>query len=197
MNDQQRFKGRIDDVRIYNRALSQAEVTALCTTCSAPITDFTFKQDVCNPMSVQFTGTGNNLLDPHWDFGDGTPQVTTPDPVHTYTNPGNYTVKFIVQNGNCKDTITKTILIDVTDADIVITKDTTICLNTSAQLRGQQVLSFCWSPTTSLTNANTTTPIATPQVNTTYYYTAEVPGTNLVRNGNFSNGNVDFTSQYA
>lgn len=197
MGGQQRFQGRIDDVRIYNRALNQAEVTALCTACSGPITDFTFKQDVCNPMSVQYTGTGSNLLDPHWDFGDGTPQATTPSPVHTYTNPGNYTVKFIVQNGNCKDTITKTIDIKVTDANIVITNDTTICLNTSAQLRGQPALSFCWSPTTSLTNANTTTPIATPQTNTTYYYTAEVPLTNLVRNGDFSNGDVDFTSQYA
>lgn len=197
MNDQQRFKGRIDDVRIYNRALNQAEVTALCTVCSGPITDFTYKQDVCNPMTVQYTGVGGNLLDPHWDFGDGTPQSTLPNPIHTYANPGNYTVKFIVQNGNCKDTITKTIDISVTNADIVLTNDTTICLNTSAQLRGQSALSFCWSPTTSLTNANTTTPIATPQANTTYYYTAEIPLTNLVRNGDFSNGNVDFTSQYA
>jgi len=197
MNDQQRFKGRIDDVRIYNRALNQAEVTALCTTCSAPNTDFTYKQDICNPMTVQFTGLGGNLLDPHWDFGDGTPQSTLPNPVHTYANPGNYPVKFIVQNANCKDTITKSIDIKVTDANIVITNDTAICLNTSAQLRGQPALSFCWSPAASLTNANTTTPIATPQTNTTYYYTAEIPLTNLVRNGDFSNGNVDFTSQYA
>lgn len=159
--------------------------------------DFYFKQDVCNPLAVQFFSVGNNLVNPYWNFGEGNAVTGNFNATHTYPAFGNYMVKFGVETGSCKDTITKTIAIDVTDADIVLTKDTTICISASVPLKAQPSLSFCWSPTTGLTNSNTITPIASPTQNTTYYYTAEVSGTNLVRNGNFNNGNVDFGSQYA
>ncbi|HEY1202234.1 MAG TPA: PKD domain-containing protein, partial [Niastella sp.] len=156
--------------------------------------DFTYKQDVCNPLITQFTGIGS-FINPGWAFGDGN-TATGPNSTNTYPAFSNYTVKFSIESGGCKDTITKTITIDVTDSDIILTKDTTICLNSSVQLRTQPALSFCWSPTTWLTNTNTLTPTATPPQNITYYLTAEVPGVNLVKNGDFSNGNVDFTSEY-
>jgi PKD repeat protein len=194
---EQRFKGRIDDVRIYNRALSQAEVTALCTVCSGgPITDFYFKQDVCSPLSVQFTGAGGNLLDPHWDFGDGTPQATIPSPVHTYANPGNYPVKFVVQNGNCKDTITKTITVKVDPEDIVLTPDTTICSGSPLQLQAKPALSYCWSPGTNLSSTSIANPVTTATQTTTYYLSSQAHTNNLVVNGNFNNGGTGFTSSY-
>ena len=51
--------------------------------------------------------------------------------------------------------------------------DTTICYNTSAQLNGSHDgSSFFWSPTSSLTNANTLTPVAWPARNTEYILTS-------------------------
>ena len=150
--DQQRYKGKIDDVRIYNRALTDAEITALCITCSAPASDFNFQQDVCNPLTVQFSGTGTNLLDPTWDFGDGTLYAGSLNPVHNYANPGNYTVKYSVQNGNCKDVITKPVSVNTTtgtpcSATAQFTTPDTVCLNTPVTITNTSInaTSYYWN----------------------------------------------------
>jgi gliding motility-associated-like protein len=105
-------------------------------------------------------------------------------------------VKFGYESNGCKDTITKIISINVAWSDLILTPDTTICFNTTKQLRAQPALSFCWSPATWLNNPNTQNPVTSTTGKITYYYTAEVPGANLVRNSDFGNGNVDFTSSY-
>lgn len=44
----------------------------------------------------------------HWDFGDGQ-QATGPNPVHTYVNPGTYTVKVVfITSGGCTDSLIMT-----------------------------------------------------------------------------------------
>src|SRR5207253_1567767 len=103
---------------------------------------------------------------------------------------------FGIQNGSCKDTVTKNISINVSDSNLIITPDTTICENATKQLRTKPVLSFCWSPTTYLDNPNSPNPITTTPQKITYYFTAQVPGNNLIVNGDFSGGNTGFTSQY-
>lgn len=46
-----------------------------------------------------------------WNFGDNTTS-TLQNPVHTYTNPGTYTVKLVVSdNSACKDSISKSVTI--------------------------------------------------------------------------------------
>jgi gliding motility-associated-like protein len=158
--------------------------------------DFQFKQDVCNPLSVQFTGIGTGLLNPYWSFGDGNTASGNFTVTHTYPGDGNYTVKLGIESGACKDTITKIILIQVTNANLIVTPDTTICFNTTKQLRTQPALSFCWSPISFLNNPNVANPITSTPGKMTYYYTAEVTGNNLVLNGDFNNGTADFTSTY-
>jgi len=44
------------------------------------------------------TTTGNPGLSYTWDFGDGTPTSSDPDPVHTYTRDGNFTVRLTATN---------------------------------------------------------------------------------------------------
>ncbi len=56
------------------------------------------KQGVVVPNSnVQFTdlsiNNGNEDLSYEWDFGDGTPNSYLKDPSHTYTEPGQYSVR--------------------------------------------------------------------------------------------------------
>jgi gliding motility-associated-like protein len=159
--------------------------------------DFTYKHDVCNPRRVQFTAFGDNLQSPNWSFGDGNINTGSLQPANTYLAFGSYPVIFSVANGLKRDTITKWLTIGIDPADVILTPDTTICSGTGKQLRTKPALSFCWSPTTYLSDPNSPSPIATPPHNITYYFTAENTGTNLIVNGDFSAGNTGFSSDYS
>ena len=90
--------------------------------------DFYYMQDVCNPLIVQFNSAGNDSLNPFFSFGDGITSNGKTIVSHTYSSPGNYTVKYSAQNVNgCIDTITKIIAVTTTQSNIIITPDTTIC----------------------------------------------------------------------
>jgi Zn-dependent metalloprotease len=63
-----------------------------------------------SPVNVTFANQSFNSSTYAWDFGDGSPVSTVTNPVHTYTNPGTYTVRLIAQGtGNCNslDTLTR------------------------------------------------------------------------------------------
>jgi PKD repeat protein len=90
-------------------------------TCIPPpptcIANFLFS--VAGP-AVQFTSistvtSGNNdtISNHYWNFGDGTSlSGNDRNPVHTYTQPGNYTVKLaITSSSGCQDTIIKVVTI--------------------------------------------------------------------------------------
>ena len=55
---------------------------------------------------------------------------------------------------------------------------------------------YNWSPITALDSPNIENPTATPTTTTTYVVTATKLGTELIVNGNFSLGNIGFTSDY-
>jgi PKD repeat protein len=105
------LSGAIDEVRVYRRALGQAEIqrdmdtpvagagtdlppvaTALASPTAGPA-----------PLTVDFAGDAS--FDPDgqpltfsWDFGDGG-SSTSPNPVHTYQQPGQYTASLRVSDG--------------------------------------------------------------------------------------------------
>ena len=159
--------------------------------------DFSYQQNECNPLSVQFFNSGNNSLNPYWSFGDGITLTGTLNPIHTYSSLGSYTVKFRIQNGSCTDTVTKTISLAITAAEIIITPDTTICSGNTKQLRTIPSLSFCWSPSAYLDNPLSPNPVTSTPQNIIYYFTAKVTGNNIIANGDFASGNTGFTSQYS
>ena len=72
-----------------------------------------------NPMVQTYpdaTVTFTNATNPgpwtfSWDFGDGNTSIQE-NPVHTYAEPGTYTVKFYVNNGDCIDSTGTTIVIN-------------------------------------------------------------------------------------
>ena len=62
------------------------------------------------PVTIDFTNTstGPGLLTYSWDFGDGTTSAE-PNPSHTYTKAGSYTVKLVTASSQgCTDTLVKT-----------------------------------------------------------------------------------------
>lgn len=85
-------------------------------------------------------------------------------------NPTLYHITAII--GRCKatdDVLVTQIPYPIANAG----NDTTVCFNTPAQLNGSIVASsFVWSPVSSLTNATTLTPTATPKKTTAYVLSA-------------------------
>jgi len=92
-------------------------------TAQAPCTlvvDFSWNATTTNPLSIEFHNLSTPLSSTDsikWTFGDGTSSLAV-NPVHTYTNPGTYTVCLTVKkNSNvagttpCIRTICKTIVI--------------------------------------------------------------------------------------
>ncbi len=88
--------------------------TNLITVLTPPAAAFTANVTGGNaPLTVQFTDTSTGDIDDrHWDFGDGQTS-TQPNPIHTYLEPGIYTVTLTVSNAYSEDTETKTGLITV------------------------------------------------------------------------------------
>ncbi len=75
-----------------------------------PVTNFTANETFgVIPMAVQFTdlSTGGGPLSYQWDFGDGTPNSTEQNPVHTYTAMGTYDVTLTASNAAGSDTLKK------------------------------------------------------------------------------------------
>ncbi|MBN8865141.1 MAG: gliding motility-associated C-terminal domain-containing protein [Sphingobacteriales bacterium] len=158
--------------------------------------DFNYTADVCNTLTYQFSGVGNTQTNPYWDMGDGTIITGNLNPVHTFSSPGNYMIKYTVGSGQCADTVRKVITVDIQWQDLIITPDTTICLGATKQLRTVPVLSFCWKPVDYLDNPLLANPTTSTPGEIVYYFTAEVEGNNLIQNGDFSQGNTGFSSVY-
>ncbi|MDB5223990.1 MAG: hypothetical protein JWN83_2657 [Chitinophagaceae bacterium] len=165
-----------------------------CGVAKACNPDFSYKQDICNPLSVQFFDAGTGATNVYWSFGDGSFSSAT-NPVHTYSTSGNYVVKYSIQNG-CTDTIAKTITVNVLTQNIITTQDTTICFGATKKLLSVPSLNFCWTPTNYLDDPNSANPVTSTPQNITYYLNAAVTGSNLITNGDFTNGNTGFTSEY-
>jgi gliding motility-associated-like protein len=127
-------------------------------------TPFTF-----NDLSSVSSG---NIAAWIWDFGDNTANSTVKNPTHTYTNTGTYQVNLIVTSDKgCKDTIVKTIKIDVKPV-AAIGNDTSVCKNNPVQLSASGGLFYSWAPAGKVNNPNIANPTAT--VNTTTTFTVTV-----------------------
>ncbi len=89
---------------------------------------FTTNTQYCAPMTATFTNnsSGTDFL---WDFGDGSPQDTATNPIHTFTNPGTFNV-MLVANDSAACTVSDTayFIIDVpSQFTIDLGPDTIMC----------------------------------------------------------------------
>jgi gliding motility-associated-like protein len=159
--------------------------------------NFRYEMDVCDPLKLSFFAIDANTTNPSWDFGDGNTVADNPTVVHTYATEGDYLVEYSVSNAVCTDTLRTMIKVGAVWENIILTPDTTICFNTTKQLRSVPSLDFCWTPSTYLDNPNSPNPVTSTPHDITYYLNALVSGTNLITNGDFSQGNTGFISGYA
>ncbi len=96
--------------------------------------DFDEPDDACINSSVNFqdeseSTPNQNINSWQWDFGDGSPGSSVPNPSHQFQSSGNLTVELIVgTDGGCFDTITQNIFIQgLPNADVG--PDTTACFD--------------------------------------------------------------------
>ncbi|HVS97170.1 MAG TPA: gliding motility-associated C-terminal domain-containing protein [Puia sp.] len=179
-----------------------------CAILSAPViltvepgldADFSFAQDVCNPLQVAFTGPSGNGVTYTWTIGGtsyASPAVGTASLAYTFPSYGTYPVTLTTSGTACSGSSSKSIVIKVDPADLISTKDTLVCAGKPVPLHTLPSLDFCWSPSAFLDDPASANPVANPAVTTKYYFTAKTTGNNLVVNGDFSGGNTAFTSAY-
>jgi len=80
--------------------------TNLITVKPVPTAEFSANPTQgCFPLTVNFTDLSNSngagaITVWDWNFGDGTPAATTPNPSHTYNNFGDYDVALYVANAS-------------------------------------------------------------------------------------------------
>ena len=164
-----------------------------------PNADFSFTQDICSPMQVQFAGVTQPTDTYTWNIeGSDHIAATSGDPSlsYTFTSFGIYPVTLKVAGSTCSNSLSKTIAIQVQPANIIVTSDTTICVGKAVPLHANASLDFCWSPTAYLDNPASSNPVANPPAMTKYYFTTKTTGANLIINGDFAAGNSGFTSDY-
>jgi PKD repeat protein len=133
-NFNQPFKGAIDNVRFYNRELTQQEITQLYTqdpACagSPPVSAFlASKTQICKGSSITFTDQSTNSPTSwSWQF-PGTPSTSTlSNPTVTFPNPGVYTVSLVASNpsgpGNVSvKTITVNSCVSIEESNVLVSR---------------------------------------------------------------------------
>lgn len=126
--------------------------------------------DSCAPFPVTFTNTSSGGSQYIWDFGDGSPTVTTFHASHIYTNPGTYTVTLVaIDSNSCNFSDTAVATVTVYANPIVLVNQTdTVCAGASVQLTASGGQFYDWTPGNQLSDSTIANPIANPTQNTTY-----------------------------
>ena len=94
------------DWEVQESPCSSAPTESTVTVIPGPLAAFSFTIDGLNVSFVD--GATGNPVTWSWDFGDGSPVVTTQNPVHTYQQLGVYTVSLTVSDNNCTHTYSQT-----------------------------------------------------------------------------------------
>lgn len=104
-----------------------------------PIAAFVVGMDCDNHFIRTFTDASIGADEWHWDFGDGGTS-TLPNPVHTYTSVGIYTVSLTVINNITGCDHTKTTTVTIADEEAAFTAaQTELCRNTAASFTATSV----------------------------------------------------------
>ena len=94
--------------------------------------------------SVDFTdvSSAGSTVSRLWYFGDGD-SSSSPNPSHTYLNPGKYTVSLTITNSQTSSTETKVDYIKVYNNEFIeLNNDTNICSNDTALLISNEKFTF-------------------------------------------------------
>lgn len=163
------FKGKIDDVRIYNRALSPCDIKYLYNSCTGIVSQandliIPSKITACagssvqlasNYISMSYAWTPANLLN----------DATIANPTALINQ--NTTFYLTATNGFC--TYTDSVLVEIQPFSINVKKQETICPGDSIRLTVSGANSYKWKYNLSLNDTTIARPYAKPSITQTYY----------------------------
>lgn len=89
--------------------------TGLVQVFQRPTPSFT---SVTDGLTVTFTNLSANATDYNWNFGDGSTS-TEENPVHTYTEPGNYDVTLNAGNSTCNAAAVEQVLVGTSNTNAI------------------------------------------------------------------------------
>ncbi len=97
------FKGKLDDISVWNRALTQQEITALYQSCSNPVATITPQGSTafCSGGSLNLTASTGIGYTYQW-FRNGTAISNATASSYSATLAGNYTV--VISSNGCSST---------------------------------------------------------------------------------------------
>jgi len=119
-----------DTVKTYVVKLKVTSDAGCTDTSSTTITvyplavpNFTFSPPYgAPPLTVRDSNLSTNATSYQWDFGDGTAGSTSPNPLHTYTDTGQFVIHLIATSAKgCSDSITKRIYVITPVIDVAVT----------------------------------------------------------------------------
>jgi gliding motility-associated-like protein len=130
-------------------------------------------KEMCQHASVVLNGNNGSTSTYAWSPAGSLSDATIINPVATPASTQAYTL--IVTDRVCNFTKTYTVNVLVDPLPIVdASKSNDItCANPTARLSATGAVTYSWAPAGTLTNANTATPVAKPQVNTLYTVTGK------------------------
>lgn len=114
----------------YNNSVPHASIVVNDTICS---------------LIVRFSNNSTNASSYSWNFGDGPAFFYIDNPVYTYSNPGNYTITLLANNGINTDTDYATITV-YADSSVNFGTDTIVSNDIAYQLdAGTGFSNYHWS----------------------------------------------------
>ena len=136
---------------------------------------------VCTPATVSFVNNSTGATTYSWNFGDGSPLVSTTAPIHIYTTPGLYTVTlkaFNPQSCIPEDSTYMTVYVYAIQQPIINVKDTTLCdKNSTIQLSAgvpnmNATMYIRWEPVAAILGSSTSPTVTVdPAVSSTFTVT--------------------------
>lgn len=156
------YKGKMDDVRIYNRVLTRDEIDSLAYNSAGTrtVNDVT----MCEGNSTQLNATGSTSYS--WSPSTGLSNSAIPNPIAAPAVTTRYYVTGTTASG-CTSTDNVLVTVNPRPA-ITINNDTLVCENSSIQLNATGGNQYSWSPATGLSNPLIANPIATALATTRY-----------------------------
>lgn len=159
------FAGKIDDVRVYNRALSPAELNLLWLQYQRPepVIQPIADKTICLGDSIQLVATGGTSY--AWFPTTGLSDSTVSNPFAKPLDTTTYRVSVSLNGCVKNDTVTVNVLKLIANAGL----DTSICSGDSVRFNATGGTSYAWKQNATLSDTAISNPYAKPADSTKYY----------------------------
>ncbi|WP_229248579.1 DUF7948 domain-containing protein [Dyadobacter sandarakinus] len=123
----------------------------------------------CAPLALSFANTSEGGIDYIWQVNGNTISREEDGPEYVFNQPGEYIIKLTAYNQlSCKRMDVAEKKVTVVTLNTTVMPDTTVCENTTLQLRAGGGTSYQWTPAQGLSNAASASPSVTVQQTTDF-----------------------------